>query len=58
MRRPSGVFIGTIIGLILGLFVPRDYIDTEAAIATWLVFFPGMGACVGSLVHNLRHRRA
>jgi hypothetical protein len=58
MRRPSDVFIGTIIGLILGLFVTRDYIDTEAAVVTWLVFFPGMGACVGTLVHIVRHRRA
>ena len=57
MRRPSDAFIGAMIGLTLGLFIPSDYIDTEAAIATWLALFPGMGACIGTLVYILRHRR-
>ena len=55
MKRPSEVFIGTMLGFTVGLFLVSG-MDTEAGIATWLVLFPGMGACLGTLVHILRHR--
>ena len=45
MKRPSDAFIGTMIGVMIGLFVPSGYMDTEAGIVTWLILFPGMGAC-------------
>ncbi len=57
MKRPSDAFIGAMIGLMIGFLVPSNYMHTEADIVTWLVLFPGMGACAGTLAHILRHRR-
>jgi len=58
VRRPSDGFIGTVIGLLIVLIAPYDYLKSEYALWCWLIFFPGSGAIIGTVIGMIRRRRA
>ena len=55
-KRPSDAFIGTVIGLMIVLCVPIDYLHSEEELMVWLFLFSGLGAVIGTIIGILRHR--
>jgi hypothetical protein len=58
MKPTSGTFIGTVIGLMIVLLAPSNYMNSEQDLFCWLVIFPVSGAILGTVIDRLRHRRS
>jgi uncharacterized membrane protein YccC len=58
MKQPSDQFIGTMLGLLIVLLAPSDYMHSEEDLWCWLLFFPVLGAIIGTIVGIVRRRKA
>ena len=58
MKRPSDSFIGALVGLMVVLFAPSNMMHSEEDMLRWLIFFPGLGAIIGTVIGIFRRRNA
>jgi hypothetical protein len=56
MKRPSDAFVGTVLGLIMVLLVPRSLMHSEEELFVWMTIFAGLGAVIGTVTSLLRRR--
>jgi len=59
MRRPSGGFLGTMLGLVtIGAFVPGNYTGSKEAVLFWICLGAGSGALIGTIIDMIRRPRS
>ena len=56
MKRPSDAFMGTVLGLMMVLLVPRSLMHSEEELFVWMTIFAGLGAVIGTVTSLLRRR--
>jgi hypothetical protein len=56
MKRPSDAFMGTVVGLMMVLLVPRRLMHSEEELFVWMTIFAGLGAVIGTVITLDRRR--